>query len=166
VRDDVVARVVSGGQSGVDRAALDAAIACGVSYGGWCPAGGWAEDLPEPPGLIVEYPKLIATTSADPDVRTRLNVRASDATLLVDPSRARSRGTNLTRDVAIELGRPHLDVGDDPWEALAWLRRLGSALTVNIAGPRESEHPGSYRSGYLLTAMLLRLDRRPGVSRT
>jgi hypothetical protein len=45
-----VARLVSGGQSGVDRAALDAALAAGLPHGGWCPAGGWVEDLPTPPG--------------------------------------------------------------------------------------------------------------------
>ena len=45
-------KVTSGGQSGVDRAALDAAIACGIDYGGWCPRGGWAEDFPSPPGVL------------------------------------------------------------------------------------------------------------------
>lgn len=58
-------RIVSGGQTGADRAALDVAIELAIDYGGWCPAGGWAEDFPEPPGLLAAYPKLAATTEAD-----------------------------------------------------------------------------------------------------
>ena len=50
--------IISGGQSGVDRAALDVAIARGIAYGGWCPKGGWAEDLAVPPGLLARYPLL------------------------------------------------------------------------------------------------------------
>ena len=52
-----VTRIVSGGQTGADRAALDIAIELGIAYGGWCPAGGWAEDFPEPPGLLAFYPE-------------------------------------------------------------------------------------------------------------
>jgi hypothetical protein len=51
-------KLLSGGQSGVDRAALDAALARGIEYGGWCPRGGWAEDFQRPPGLLARYPKL------------------------------------------------------------------------------------------------------------
>ena len=51
-------KLLSGGQSGVDRAVLDVALARGIAYGGWCPRGGWAEDFPEPPGLLARYPKL------------------------------------------------------------------------------------------------------------
>ena len=58
-------RLISGGQSGVDRAALDVAIARGMPYGGWCPKGGWAEDFPEPPGLLAEYPHLAETPSTE-----------------------------------------------------------------------------------------------------
>ena len=46
-------KIISGGQTGVDRAALDVAIERGVPWGGWCPKGGWAEDFPEPPGLLM-----------------------------------------------------------------------------------------------------------------
>ena len=58
--------ILSGGQSGVDRAALDAAIERGLGYRGWCPKGGWAEDLQEPPGLLAQYPHLRETPQADP----------------------------------------------------------------------------------------------------
>src|SRR5262245_53687608 len=75
--------IISGGQTGVDRAALDAAIALGIPYGGWSPKGGWAEDMPSPPGILAHYPALRETSSADPSERTELNVRDSDATLLL-----------------------------------------------------------------------------------
>ncbi len=68
-----VTAIVSGGQTGVDRAALDFAVERGVPYQGWVPAGGWAEDLADPPGLLARYPVLRATASADPADRTRRN---------------------------------------------------------------------------------------------
>ena len=55
--------VISGGQTGADRAALQAAIATGTPYGGWCPKDGWAEDLPRPPGVLALYPNLRETPS-------------------------------------------------------------------------------------------------------
>ena len=54
-------KIISGGQTGVDRAALDVAIERGMDWGGWCPKGGWAEDFPEPPGLLAKYPHLKET---------------------------------------------------------------------------------------------------------
>jgi hypothetical protein len=82
-------KIVSGGQSGVDRAALDVAIARGIPYGGWCPKGGWAEDMPAPPGLLAHYPHLRETPSADPAERTAWNVR--DSGRLPDPGRGERR---------------------------------------------------------------------------
>ena len=64
-------KIVSGGQSGVDRAALDAAIAIGFDDGGRCPSGGWAEDLTTPHGLLGRYPALKETLSPDPTQRTQ-----------------------------------------------------------------------------------------------
>ena len=100
--------MVSGGQTGVDRAALDTALELGLPYGGWCPPGGWAEDLTEPPGLLARYPRLRATPGSEPAQRTRWNVRDSDATLILvlagHPPAAES-GTALTIAVAEELGR-------------------------------------------------------------
>jgi hypothetical protein len=139
-------RIVSGGQSGADRAALDWAIRHGVPYGGWCPLGGLAEDLTEPPGLLAAYPELRETSRPDVDDRTTFNVRDSDGTLLVIlPGTEPSGGTAFTRDEAVRLGRRHLLTdGVDPAVVRAWLERLPVGLTLNVAGPRESKAPGIY----------------------
>lgn len=144
----MIARILSGGQSGADRAALDWAIAKGVPWGGWCPAGGWAEDLTEPPGLLARYPRLRETPSPDPAERTRCNVRDSDLTLAVGPV-AGSPGTALTAAAAEEMGRPLvLARGRGDAEAVEELaahvtHRQGD-VTLNVAGPRSSEDPDVY----------------------
>jgi Circularly permutated YpsA SLOG family len=76
-------KIISGGQSGVDRAALDVAIERGLDWGGWCPKGGWAEDFPEPPGLLAKYPHLKETEQSHPLQRTEWNVRDSNASLII-----------------------------------------------------------------------------------
>jgi hypothetical protein len=155
-----VARIVSGGQSGADRAGLDVAIAHGLEYGGWCPRGGWAEDLPTAPGLLERYPRLRETPSPDPDVRTELNVRDSHATLIVRSDEASSPGTDLAHATAVRLGRPDLVTDGGVPEVVDWLDGLGSGLTLNVAGPRESEQPGLYRRTYALLEAVLASGRR------
>jgi hypothetical protein len=149
-----IARLVSGGQTGADRAALDVGRALGIPIGGWCPAGGWAEDLPDPPGLLARYPELRETAGADPNERTALNVRDSDATLVILAPGVRSPGTTYT----IELleGRPHLIVTPDQVaETRTWLAALPDCAILNVAGPRESQAPGHYEaSAGLLIAVL------------
>ena len=82
-----------GGQSGVDRAVLEVAVEKGIDYGGWCPQGGWAEDIIQPPGVMTVFPNLRETPSADPAQRTEWNVRDSDVTLVLVSWRApRLRG--------------------------------------------------------------------------
>jgi hypothetical protein len=147
-------KVTSGGQSGVDRAALDAAIACGVDYGGWCPRGGWAEDFPQPPGLLATYPRLIETPSADPAQRTEWNVRDANAILIVvdEAGVAVSKGTTLAVGLTERYRRPSLTIDPNEPDALAhaaaWLAAqrtaFGDALILSIGGPRESEAPGIY----------------------
>jgi len=139
-----IARIFSGGQSGADRAALDAAIAHGIPYGGWCPLGGWAEDYPDPPGLLTGYPRLWESESVDPSVRTALNVRDSHATIIIRGGENSSPGTDLTAKVARELGRPNLITNGDVEDVYVWLETLGRGLTINVAGPRASEFPDVY----------------------
>jgi CubicO group peptidase (beta-lactamase class C family) len=151
---------VSGGQTGVDRAALDVALALGIPYGGWCPAGGWAEDLPDPPGVLASYSELRETPSRQPRQRTRWNVRDSEATLVLTAGAARSTGTDLARLVASELGRP-LGVVDVLQSQTAFQRAAELLATLPpdgslcVAGPRESEAPGIYeRAKRLLEGLL------------
>ena len=145
-----VSRIVSGGQSGVDRAALDFAIAHGVPYGGWCPKDGWAEDMVEPPGLLAHYPHLRETPDSDPKQRTRWNVRDADATLIFLPREgsASSPGTAFAIACARGLARPfltaHLWDEDGSAKIREWLDSRATALALNIAGPRESQAPGIY----------------------
>lgn len=138
-----IARIVSGGQTGVDRAALEFGRRVGVPIGGWCPAGGWAEDLPEPPGLLALFPELDETRSSHPAERTRWNVRDSDATLVLVRGEVSSPGTAATITFAEDYGRPHLvaDV-DDIAGVRAWLVGLPAGSVLNVAGPRESQAPG------------------------
>jgi Circularly permutated YpsA SLOG family len=157
-------RIVSGGQTGVDRAALDFAIAHGFPYAGWCPRDGWAEDHPVPPGLLGAYPRMRETPSADPEQRTCWNVRDSDATLIValgGEGRV-SPGTATTEAAAAKLGRPllRLDASElDRASARAAVERLLSALgpspTLNVAGPRQSEQPRAYAAALGLLGLLL-----------
>jgi hypothetical protein len=154
----MLARIVSGGQTGVDRAALEFGRRAGIPIGGWCPAGGWAEDLPEPPGLLALYDELTPTPTLDPRQRTRWNVRDSTATLVIVRGRAQSSGTVLTIAVAEELDRPHL-VADvrDPATVRAWVSALPDGTVLNVAGPRESETPGiQAEAGALLGEVLPR----------
>ncbi|PVG81825.1 molybdenum cofactor carrier [Nocardioides gansuensis] len=155
----VVVRLVSGGQTGADRAALEVAVRLGLEYGGWVPRGGWAEDLPTPPGVMALFPALREAPSADPAERTRLNVRDSDATLVLRGEGVASPGTDLTVAVAQELGRPCLVTPGDAAEVAAWLadvhRELGRGLVLNVAGPRESTQPGIHQAARdLLLAVL------------
>lgn len=151
VRPPIIAGIRSGGQSGVDRAALDWAIERGLTCEGWCPVGGWAEDFPAPPGLLARYPFLRETPSSDPDQRTAWNVRDSDGTLILacHDVTALSPGTRYTAIVAERLGKPCLvlPVFDDPDPRVlaAFVASLGSrSVTLNVAGPRESGCPGIY----------------------
>jgi hypothetical protein len=158
--------IISGGQTGVDRAALDAAIARGMAYGGWCPQGGWAEDCPAPPGLLTKYPLLRQTPRAEPAQRTEWNVRDADASLiLVDAGgTAVSRGTELAQSLAARYRKPLLvlDVAapDAAARARAWLDGLLAAhsqtpFRLAIGGPRESETPGIYAKALAVVAGLL-----------
>jgi hypothetical protein len=108
--DNGAMKIISGGQTGVDRAALDAAIEMGVPYGGWCPKGGWAEDMPHVPGLLALYDGLRETPLFSPRQRTKWNIRDADRLMvLVDSAGVKvSHGTEAARDLADRLDRPHI----------------------------------------------------------
>ena len=168
--------VRSGGQTGADRGALDAARVMGVPVCGWCPEGGWAEDALEPPGLLAWYPELIEAPSPDPIVRTEWNVRDSDATLIVCPGEmSNCSGTAATLEFAKRYGKPYfVSNGSDFEEVRAWAESLVCAngapklqegrptsadgLNLNVAGPRESGSPGVYELTKDLIVRLLHIE--------
>ena len=138
-----LARVISGGQTGVDRAALDAARVSGLAIGGWCPAGRRAEDGPLDPA----YP-LSETPEWGYEQRTAWNVRDADATLVLTWGPLEG-GTALTVRFLEGEGRPYLLVGldehPDPEGVRAWLRDEAVSV-LNVAGPRGSKAPGIYEA--------------------
>ncbi len=145
----MIRMIVSGGQTGVDRAALDAAATCGITTGGWCPKGRRAED-----GVIPERYPLTETGTRDYAERTVLNVRDADATLILCRGRL-AGGSLFTRDSARSEGRPvHVWSLVDPGgirETRAWLRSTRPDV-LNVAGPRESGEPGIH--GEALAALV------------
>jgi hypothetical protein len=134
-------KIVSGGQTGVDRAALDAAQAHGVPVGGWCPQGRRAED-----GRIPDRYPLQETPSEAYEQRTVWNVRDSDGTLIIAPG-SLSEGTALTRKEAESQDKPILHVRIDDPVPVPMIRAWGtenSVRTLNVAGPRAGEIDGIY----------------------
>jgi Circularly permutated YpsA SLOG family len=135
-------KIVSGGQSGVDRAALDFAIQHGLEHGGWCPRGRLAED-----GIIPPVYRLRETDSVEYEERTEKNVLDSDATLIVVRVKELSGGTAFTKTCAEQHGRPLLVVREKDGvapgaDALSKFLKLNQIRTLNVAGPRESQAPG------------------------
>ena len=152
----MVWKIVSGGQTGVDRAALDAARTLGLPYGGYVPRGRRAEDGP----LGEEYAGMVETAGAGYPARTRRNVAESDATLILTHG-APDRGTRLTLKTAQAKAKPVLvvDLADTPpgaalAEIAGWLRGMTPG-TLNVAGPRESRQPGLQAEAQALLERLL-----------
>lgn len=137
-------KIVSGGQTGVDRAALDAALSLSVPCGGYCPKGRRAED-----GKIGEKYPLKETASAEYEVRTELNVKESDATLVITRGKP-TKGTAFTIAVAKINKKPRMVVDLDKSPAdkavqdiCAWIAE-NKIKVLNVAGPRESNLTGIY----------------------
>jgi hypothetical protein len=168
-------KIISGGQTGVDRAALDVALKHGIGCGGWCPAGRLDEfgRIPErypvkelEPGIGEERFRnrpgeleaaapweLQQSSFAE---RTRQNVKDSDGTVVIHLD-VLSGGTERTVRCAVELQRPHLLIDaakisvERAGEAIAEFIRENKITTLNVAGPRESE----WKAGYNYTSLAL-----------
>ena len=154
-------KVIPGGQTGVDRAALDAAIELGLDYGGSVPKERRAEDGP----IDEKYGKLTELGSLDYRVRTQRNVTDSDATLIITRGRL-SGGTMLTAKLASTQHKLYLvvdlkkmDEARTLGEATVWLNRVRPRV-LNVAGPRESEVPGIYGTAYRFLRLLLSKECR------
>ena len=144
----LITKVVSGGQTGVDRGALDAALTLGVPCGGWCPRDRRAEDGP----IAAVYP-LTETPSNTYEERTEWNVRDSDGTLVIAPPFP-TGGTAYTLYLLEQYDRPWTMVdleaivasparlAEEVARIRVWLRAQGVRV-LNVAGPRESKQPGA-----------------------
>lgn len=149
-------KIVSGGQTGVDRAALDAALRAKVPCGGWAPKGRHAED-----GVIQDRYPLDECGLSGSEERTRLNVRDSDATLILvrgRPPDDMENGTALTLRWAESLSKPtlvvDLDQSADAHGVADWLAGYGVRV-LNVAGPRESSSPGIHDAALEFLSTLL-----------
>lgn len=141
----MLSKIISGGQTGADRAALDWAIKRGIPHGGWCPRGRRAED-----GTIDQRYRLVETPSDDYSQRTEWNVRDSDATAVFSIQKELRGGSLLTVELAAQYNKPviHLRQQDEQANHAQELRSFIEKFRIsvlNVAGPRASEEPGVYQ---------------------
>ncbi len=132
-------KIISGGQTGVDRAALDFGLAHNIEIGGWCPKGRRAED-----GSIPSRYPLEETHRYDYPYRTAMNVIHADGTLVLHQGRL-AGGSALTVKIARQHGMPCQDVdlhADGAVNAVKQWIEQHPIRVINIAGPRESENRG------------------------
>ncbi|MEM6690446.1 MAG: putative molybdenum carrier protein [Planctomycetota bacterium] len=155
-------KIISGGQTGVDRGALLAAIELGVPHGGWCPRGRRADDGVIPPDF-----NLRELASAEYPPRTRQNIIESDATLILYRS-PMGVGTRLTKRILRELAKPTLSVRIDRTrskiirEIRSWLHEIQPA-TLNVAGPRGSVYPSIEQDTRILLLDVWGEDAQPSL---
>jgi len=143
----MIEKIISGGQTGVDRAALDVAIELGIACGGWCPVGRDADDGPIPE----KYP-LEETSNMDHTVRTGYNVRDSDGTLMLYRGELQG-GTAYAVELAKHMKRPIMTVdleSPTPRDAIQKWIRDNELKVLHIGGQRESTRPGIYAQAYTL----------------
>jgi hypothetical protein len=134
--------IVSSGQAGVDRAALDAAKMLCIPYAGWCPQGCWAEGA----AIAMFYENLKETPSSDPMQRTEWNVRDSDGTIIIVNDEPRG-DTLYSIQMAQQHNKPHFILitskENKVDDLVEWIKK-NSIHTLNVAGPRASEAEGIY----------------------
>ncbi len=151
----ILSKIISGGQTGVDRGALDACLQQNFTCAGWCPAGRLAED-----GEIdFKYPLQENLTSNYND-RTRLNVRDSDATLIIYNGDL-TGGTLLTHNFAKEKEKPIFlfkvqpFMIDESLEQLIHFLTINHIETLNVAGPRKSQWEAAHDTSYIIVSKLI-----------
>lgn len=156
-------RIISGGQTGVDRGGLVAAMSYSIPVGGWVPKGRMAED-----GVVPENFYNLQECEGGYRERTRANVRSGDATLILSDKFPLSGGTAYTAKIAAEMGKPckvvNLDAPDVERQICDWMLSLENTIpkndsedekiVLNVAGPRESVSPGIFEKA---KTMLLRV---------
>src|SRR3990172_13366003 len=151
-------KIISGGQTGVDRAALDVALELGIRCGGCCPNGRKAED-----GAIPAHYPLQELPSGGYRQRTKRNVIESDGTLILFQNQL-TGGSAFTADLARKQAKPcytvNLSAPADPREVTEWIR-LNNIRVLNIAGPREGRAPGIHTAAAAYLRAVFQPDRRP-----
>jgi Circularly permutated YpsA SLOG family len=140
-----IKRLISGGQTGADRAALDWAIAQGIPHGGWCPQGRQAED-----GILALHYELQETPSHDSAQRTEWNVRDADGTVIFSIVPELTEGTLLTAVCADRYSKPWINICQaradrQPAQQLLDFLAGFSIQVLNVAGPRASQAVGIYQ---------------------
>jgi Circularly permutated YpsA SLOG family len=161
----MIRKIISGGQTGADRAGLDFAIETGLEHGGYVPRDRKAED-----GRIDDRYNLIELSNSSYPARTRRNIEKSDGTVIFSLERVLSGGTKLTLELANTLGKPVLHIYDTRKErisnpdslcleiqALSDFVCSNKVEILNVAGPRESKEAGVY--DWTLTMLRLFLNR-------
>jgi hypothetical protein len=154
----MIVKIISGGQTGVDRAALDVAIKLGIPHGGWVPKGRLAED-----GSLPEIYALRETATSAYAERTEKNVVDSDGTLIISRGEL-TGGSEYTREMALKHGRPWLHIDLKRTAAFRsavtvteWLS-ANEIRVLNVAGPRASKDPNIYRDAAALLESLYYLS--------
>lgn len=163
----IIEKIVSGGQTGVDRGALAAALKLGFPYGGMIPKGRKAED-----GMVpLEFADMTESDSEDYRFRTRWNAEHSDATLLLSFSSMLEGGTLRTRQYCMNARKPYfVDNPSSPalskgrpkvadWLAKVCKKNGGAPIILNVAGPRESKNPGIAEATENYVSRLIENDR-------
>jgi hypothetical protein len=138
-------KIISGGQTGVDRAALDVAMRLGIAHGGWVPKGRLAED-----GVVPPHYQLQEMPTDEYQARTEKNVLDSEGTLLISRG-SPTGGTDYTRKMALKHGKQllHIDLSlgqkmSDAGSLIASWVEMNRIETLNVAGPRASNDPSIY----------------------